>query len=218
MTLNSKKNHSAEERIDIHPLSHLPPRIPFVQIRNSLQRDMCRSNCCCKEIQHVSSIKRHRSTKFLQIQKRIYCWFQRNLLLAERTCCGVLSIWFCAESVRERNINRRTQIPHLLWLCKRNASMFFIRNTLLHKFVWYLLRLIFFYFLFVQFLHSKDIIHRDLKPDNLLLISLSTDREDVRAKLSDFGTAKDSLQQTTTMSQTGTPVFMPPEVWFLNKG
>ena len=89
--------------------------------------------------------------------------------------------------------------------------IFFLFHTRLQ--ICYLLRFIF-NFLFAQFLHSKDIIHRDLKPDNLLLDSFSTDREKVRAKLSDFGTAKDSLKQTTTMSQTGTPVFMAPEVWF----
>ena len=88
--------------------------------------------------------------------------------------------------------------------------VFFIRNTLLHKVSCYLLRLIF-YFLFVQFLHSQDIIHRDLKPDNLLLASFSTDREDVRAKLSNFGLSKDSLK-TLMSSQVGTPVFMAPEV------
>ena len=90
--------------------------------------------------------------------------------------------------------------------------MYFLLETYCCTKLFVIFRDSFYIFLFVQFLHSQDIIHRDLKPDNLLLVSFSTDREDVRAKLSDFGTAKDSLKQTTTMSQTGTPVFMAPEV------
>ena len=87
--------------------------------------------------------------------------------------------------------------------------IFFQKHTG-HKSYCYLLRLIF-CFLLVQFLHSNKLTHRDLKPDNLLLVSFSTDREDVRAKLSDFGLSKDSLKSLMS-SQVGTPVFMAPEV------
>ena len=68
-----------------------------------------------------------------------------------------------------------------------------------------------FYFVLVQFLHSSKVTHRDLKPDNLLLASFSTNKEDVRAKLSDFVLSKNSLK-TLMSSQVGTPVFTAPEV------
>ena len=133
-------------------------------------------------------------------------------------CCSLnaLVMEYCPYGSVQSQFGKGTLTEELKELicydCARGMQVcIFIRNTLLHKFVCYLLRPIF-YFLFVQFLHSQDIIHRDLKPDNLLLVSFSTDREDVRAKLSDFGTAKDSLKQTTTTRQTGTPVFMAPEV------
>ena len=63
------------------------------------------------------------------------------------------------------------------------------------------------------FLHSNGIIHRDLKPDNLLLISFSTEREDVREKLSDLGASKNAIRTIIAAKHVGTPVFIAPEVF-----
>ena len=52
-----------------------------------------------------------------------------------------------------------------------------------------------------------------MKPDNLLLVSFSTDKDAVRAKLSDFGTTKNSLRKNTATKQVGTPGFIAPEVF-----
>ena len=65
----------------------------------------------------------------------------------------------------------------------------------------------------MQFLHSNDIIHRDLKQDNLLLVLFSTEKDSVRAKLSDFGTSKISIQTNSGTKQVGTPAFIVPEVF-----
>ena len=67
-------------------------------------------------------------------------------------------------------------------------------------------------FLPSQFLHLNKIIHRDLKPDNLLLVSFSTEIDDVRAKLSDFGTSKNTVHTKVGTKDVGTPGFIAPEV------
>jgi len=60
----------------------------------------------------------------------------------------------------------------------------------------------------LSFLHEKNVIHRDIKPANLLLSAQGV------VKIADFGTSKlmDAQTMTGTMSMTGTPVFMAPEV------
>jgi len=59
----------------------------------------------------------------------------------------------------------------------------------------------------LDYLHAENVLHRDVKPDNILLIR-------GHAKLGDFGLAR--LQQggiTASVSGSGTPAYMPPEVW-----
>ena len=58
----------------------------------------------------------------------------------------------------------------------------------------------------MRYLHENNIIHRDLKSGNILL------SENLRAKICDFGTAKE-LEHTTTKMTTvmGTCAWMPPE-------
>jgi serine/threonine protein kinase len=60
----------------------------------------------------------------------------------------------------------------------------------------------------LHYAHLRKVIHRDVKPDNILLLA------DGRAKLTDFGLAKDhNNDQYLTMDATGlgTPNYMAPE-------
>eukprot|EP00759_Apiculatamorpha_spiralis_P006109 PhF_6_TR13603/c0_g1_i2/m.21769 len=56
----------------------------------------------------------------------------------------------------------------------------------------------------LEYLHSKNVIHRDLKCDNILV------EDGGRAKLADFGTARETTSRAHTVA--GTPAFMAPEV------
>jgi hypothetical protein len=57
-------------------------------------------------------------------------------------------------------------------------------------------------------IHDAKIVHRDLKPTNILI-----DRVSGKAKIADFGLARDSLQvnDATRNSVVGTPGYMSPE-------
>ena len=61
----------------------------------------------------------------------------------------------------------------------------------------------------LRFLHSKDIIHRDLSSSNIMLF---VTKQFVRAKITDFGKAKQILFGNLTIVP-GTPAFMPPEAF-----
>jgi serine/threonine protein kinase len=61
----------------------------------------------------------------------------------------------------------------------------------------------------LDYAHRRQVIHRDVKPDNILLLP------DGRAKLTDFGLAKDGsgrdVDLTRPCSALGTPNYMAPE-------
>jgi len=60
----------------------------------------------------------------------------------------------------------------------------------------------------LAYLHSQNIIHRDLKPTNILLFS---DGEKLRAKITDFGIAKQADATAASTQLVGTVEYMAPE-------
>ena len=63
--------------------------------------------------------------------------------------------------------------------------------------------------------HAQKVVHRDIKPSNILLA-----RDTGRAMVADFGIAKSDSGDgalTATQSPIGTPVYMSPEQWAVDK-
>jgi serine/threonine protein kinase len=59
----------------------------------------------------------------------------------------------------------------------------------------------------LDFLHAQKVLHRDIKPDNILSVQHHT-------KLADFGLARlHESERSMNASGSGTPAYMPPEVW-----
>ena len=60
----------------------------------------------------------------------------------------------------------------------------------------------------LDYLHSEQVHHRDIKPENILLL-----RNHV--KVADFGLARvlEGQRSMMSMSVSGTPAYMAPEVW-----
>ncbi len=59
----------------------------------------------------------------------------------------------------------------------------------------------------LDYLHAKDVLHRDIKPENILLLER-------HAKVADFGLVRlQESQRSVSVSGSGTPAYMGPEVW-----
>jgi len=61
----------------------------------------------------------------------------------------------------------------------------------------------------VGYMHKNNVAHRDLKPENLLLVSISDDSE---VKIADFGFAKKVYEESSLVTQCGTPGYVAPEI------
>lgn len=69
----------------------------------------------------------------------------------------------------------------------------------------------------LKYIRSKQILHRDLKPHNLLLSKASPDSNDLILKIADFGFAKFMENQSLTDTICGSPLYMAPELFKLQK-
>jgi hypothetical protein len=58
----------------------------------------------------------------------------------------------------------------------------------------------------LDYLHKKGVLHRDIKPDNLLVV-------EGHMRLADFGLARSQTQLMVSVSGSGTPAYMAPEMW-----
>jgi serine/threonine protein kinase len=61
----------------------------------------------------------------------------------------------------------------------------------------------------LEYAHRNGITHRDIKPANILCVETNGIVQDV--KITDFGTAVDSHQDTTVVAGIGSPAYMSPE-------